>query len=65
MKDLLGYLGLVLILGGGTGLLADRLGGFRLFGFVGVLVPDGHETAGYATLLVLGVLLAIPAAKRG
>ncbi|MFI6154365.1 hypothetical protein ACIBCA_16970 [Kitasatospora sp. NPDC051170] len=65
MKDLLGYLGLVLILGGGTGLLADRLGGFRLFGFVRHLVPDGHETVGYATLLVLGVLLAIPAAKRG
>lgn len=65
MKDLLGYLGLVLILGGATGLLADQLGGFRLFGFVSVLVPDGHETAGYATLLVLGVLLAIPAAKRG
>ncbi|MFE6051533.1 hypothetical protein ACFQ6N_12285 [Kitasatospora sp. NPDC056446] len=65
MKTLLGYLGFVLILGGATGLLSDRIGGFRLFGFVRLLVPDGHETAGYATLLVLGVLLAIPAARRG
>ncbi|MFJ7243506.1 hypothetical protein ACIQWA_02550 [Kitasatospora sp. NPDC098652] len=65
MKNLLGYLGFVLILGGGTGLLADHLGGFRLFGFVRFLVPDGHETAGYAVLLVLGALLAIPAARRG
>ncbi|MER8101919.1 hypothetical protein [Kitasatospora sp. NPDC094016] len=65
MKTLLGYLGFVLILGGGSGLAADWLGGFRLFGFVRFLVPDGHETAGYATLLVLGVLLAIPAARRG
>ncbi|KJS63742.1 hypothetical protein [Streptomyces rubellomurinus] len=65
MKTLLGYLGFVLILGGGTGLLADRLGGFRLFGFVRYLVPDGHETVGYAALLALGVLLSIPAARRG
>ncbi|MFJ8623058.1 hypothetical protein ACIRD3_09430 [Kitasatospora sp. NPDC093550] len=65
MKTLLGYLGFVLILGGASGLLADRLGGFRLFGFVRYLVPDGHETAGFAVLLALGVLLAIPAARRG
>ncbi|MER7844970.1 hypothetical protein ABTZ03_13625 [Kitasatospora sp. NPDC096077] len=65
MKTLLGYLGFVLILGGGSGLLADRLGGFRLFGFVRFLVPDGHETVGYVVLLVLGVLLSIPAARRG
>lgn len=65
MKTLLGYLGFVLILGGGSGLLADRLEGFRLFGFVRFLVPEGHETAGYAVLLVLGILLAIPAARRG
>ncbi|MEE1786096.1 hypothetical protein PUR71_24820 [Streptomyces sp. SP17BM10] len=65
MKTLLGYLGFVLILGGATGLLSDHLGGFRLFGFVRFLVPSGHETAGYAALLALGVLLAIPAARRG
>ncbi|MER7667664.1 hypothetical protein ABTY61_04250 [Kitasatospora sp. NPDC096128] len=65
MKTLLGYLGFVLILGGGSGLLADHLGGFRLFGFVRFLVPDGHETAGYAVLLVLGALLALPSARRG
>ncbi|WP_256178137.1 hypothetical protein [Kitasatospora aureofaciens] len=65
MKTLLGYLGFVLILGGASGLLADHLGGFRLFGFVRLLVPSGHETAGYAALLVLGVVLAIPSARRG
>ncbi|MFD7907877.1 hypothetical protein ACFV4F_15485 [Kitasatospora sp. NPDC059722] len=64
MKTLLGYLGFVLILGGATGLLSDHLGGFRLFGFVRFLVPAGHETVGYAVLLALGVLLAIPAARR-
>ncbi|MEV7599811.1 hypothetical protein AB0O91_20750 [Kitasatospora sp. NPDC089797] len=65
MKTLLGYLGFVLILGGGSGLLASHLGGFRLFGFVRFLVPEGHETVGYVVLLVLGALLAIPAARRG
>lgn len=64
MKTLLGYLGFVLILGGATGLLSDHLGGFRLFGFVRFLVPAGQETPGYAVLLALGVLLAIPAARR-
>jgi hypothetical protein len=28
-------------------------------------VPDDHETVGYTTLLVLGVLLAITASRRG
>ncbi|WP_316527836.1 hypothetical protein [Kitasatospora brasiliensis] len=65
MKTLLGYLGFVLIVGGASGLVSGWIPGFRLFGLVRYLVPDGHETAGYATLLVLGVLLAIPAARRG
>ncbi|MER7580158.1 hypothetical protein [Kitasatospora sp. NPDC097691] len=65
MKTLLGYFGFVLILGGASGLLSGWLGGFRLFGFVRFLVPHGHETAGYAVLLALGVLLSIPAARRG
>ncbi|WP_037900330.1 hypothetical protein [Streptomyces sp. NRRL S-350] len=65
MKTLLGYLGFVLILGGASGLLSGWTGGFRLFGFVRFLVPEGHQTAGYAALLVLGVLLAVPAARRG
>ncbi|MQS10954.1 hypothetical protein F7Q99_01325 [Streptomyces kaniharaensis] len=65
MKHLLGYLGFVLILGSASGLLAGHLGGFRLFGFVRFLVPSGHETVGYAALLVLGIVLSIPSARRG
>ncbi|MFJ6621855.1 hypothetical protein ACIQOW_30290 [Kitasatospora sp. NPDC091335] len=65
MKTLLGYLGFVLIAGGASGLLSGWTGGIRLFGFVRFLVPSAHETAGYATLLVLGALLAFPAARRG
>ncbi|MFG2905411.1 MULTISPECIES: hypothetical protein [unclassified Kitasatospora] len=65
MKTLLGYLGFVLIVGGASGLVSGWVAGFRLFGFVRFLVPEGHETAGYAVLVALGVLLAIPAARRG
>ncbi|MFD4656397.1 hypothetical protein ACFWP2_12295 [Kitasatospora sp. NPDC058444] len=65
MKTLFGYLGSVLIVGGASGLLSTWIAGFRLFGFVRVLVPAGHETAGYATLVVVGVLLALPAARHG
>ncbi|MGW7445380.1 hypothetical protein [Kitasatospora sp. NPDC054795] len=65
MKTLLGCLGSVLIVGGASGLLSTWIEGFRLFGFVRVLVPAGHEIAGYATLVVLGVLLALPAARHG
>ncbi|MFE4517279.1 hypothetical protein ACFRMQ_24145 [Kitasatospora sp. NPDC056783] len=65
MKTLLGYLGFVLIVGGASGLVSGWIAGFRLFGFVRFLVPEGHETAGYAVMTALGVLLAIPAARRG
>ncbi|MEU1285952.1 hypothetical protein [Kitasatospora sp. NPDC005856] len=65
MKTLFGYLGSVLIVGGASGLLSTWIEGFRLFGFVRVLVPAGHETAGYTVLVVAGVLLALPAARHG
>ncbi|MER5355948.1 hypothetical protein ABT093_37215 [Kitasatospora sp. NPDC002551] len=59
MKYLLGYVSFVLIVGGVSGLLADHLWGLHVFGFVRYLVPAGHRTAGYFTMVGLGILLAL------
>ncbi|MGW6917188.1 hypothetical protein ACWGB8_25645 [Kitasatospora sp. NPDC054939] len=59
MKNLLGFASFLLVVGGISGLVSDWLGGFRLFGFLRFVVPDGHETAGYAGCVLVGVLLAV------
>ncbi|MFB6888321.1 hypothetical protein ACFCX4_03275 [Kitasatospora sp. NPDC056327] len=59
MKNSLGFVSFVLIIGGLSGLLSDHLWGLRLFGFVRYLVPDGHQTLGYCVMIGTGVLLAI------
>ncbi|MFF8772312.1 hypothetical protein [Kitasatospora sp. NPDC015120] len=59
MKNFLGFVSFVLIVGGISGLLADHLWGLRVFGFVRYLVPSGHQTAGYFALIGVGVLLAL------
>ncbi|MGV9264172.1 hypothetical protein ACWDRR_05850 [Kitasatospora sp. NPDC003701] len=65
MKNLLGFVSLVLVVGGISGLLSEHLWGIRLFGFVRHLVPDGHETAGYIVMIAVGVALAIGTDRIG
>ncbi|WP_327673851.1 hypothetical protein [Kitasatospora sp. NBC_00458] len=62
MKNLLGFVSFVLVVGGISGLVSDHLWGLRVFGFVRYLVPAGHQTAGYLVMIVLGGLLAVCAA---
>ncbi|MFJ8436295.1 hypothetical protein ACIQ9P_33845 [Kitasatospora sp. NPDC094019] len=58
MKNLLGFVSFVLVVGGINGLLVDHLWGLHLFGFVRYLVPADHRTVGYLALIAVGVLLA-------
>ncbi|WP_327072604.1 hypothetical protein OG196_05870 [Kitasatospora purpeofusca] len=58
MKNLLGFVSFVLIVGGINGLLVDHLWGLHIFGFVSYLVPADHRTAGYFVLIAVGALLA-------
>ncbi|MFB7469648.1 hypothetical protein [Kitasatospora sp. NPDC056184] len=62
MKNFLGFVSFVLIVGGISGLLADHLWGLHVFGFVRFLVPADHQTVGYFAMIGLGVLLALGAA---
>ncbi|MFF7453087.1 hypothetical protein [Kitasatospora sp. NPDC008115] len=59
MKNLLGFVSFVLIIGGISGLVADHLWGFRLFGFVRYLVPADHQTVGHLVMIGAGTLLAL------
>ncbi|MET8704548.1 hypothetical protein ACFVUH_12385 [Kitasatospora sp. NPDC058032] len=59
MKNFLGFVSFVLVVGGISGLLADHLWGLRVFGFVRFLVPADHQTEGYFVMIGLGVLLAL------
>ncbi|MFE6871294.1 hypothetical protein ACFVFS_32645 [Kitasatospora sp. NPDC057692] len=59
MKNFLGFVSFVLIIGGISGLVSDHLWGLHLFGFVRYLIPAGHQTAGYFTMIGVGVLLAL------
>ncbi|GAA2780293.1 hypothetical protein RMN57_05390 [Kitasatospora sp. CM 4170] len=65
MKNLLGFVSFALVVGGISGLLSDHLWGLHVFGFVKYLVPDGHRTAGYLVLIVLGVALAVGTDRIG
>lgn len=65
MKNLLGFVSFVLVVGGISGLLSDHVWDVRLFGFLRHLVPDGHETAGYVVMIVVGAALAIGTDRIG
>ncbi|MET8682379.1 hypothetical protein ABZW18_33650 [Streptomyces sp. NPDC004647] len=68
MKSVLGFLSFVLIAGGISGLLHEWFGtGFRLFGFLRFLSPDGYAIYTNIVLTALGVGLAAANAslKRG
>ncbi|MBP0452621.1 MFS transporter [Kitasatospora sp. RG8] len=65
MKSLLGFISFVLVGGGISGLLSDRLWGLHVFGFVRHLVPDDHRTVGYVVLVVMGAALAVGSDRIG
>ncbi|MFH8366356.1 hypothetical protein [Streptomyces sp. NPDC018031] len=58
MKSLHGFLCFMLVAGGASGLLHERFGWIRLFGFLRYLSPDGYEVYTYLVLIVLGVAVA-------
>ncbi|MBZ6476905.1 hypothetical protein [Streptomyces griseocarneus] len=55
LKNLLGIVSFVLIVGGISGLLHEWLGWFRLFGFLRFLAPGGYEVYSYVVMIALGV----------
>ncbi|MEV7414375.1 hypothetical protein [Streptomyces sp. NPDC089919] len=59
MKSLLGFVSFVLIAGGASGLVHEWFSGFRLFGFLRHLGPDGYEVYTNIVLIVLGIALAL------
>ncbi|AUY53200.1 hypothetical protein [Streptomyces sp. CB01881] len=65
MKNLLGFVSFVLVVGGISGLLSDHLWGLHVFGFVRHLVPDDHRTVGYVVLVVMGAALAVGTDRIG
>ncbi|MET9403805.1 hypothetical protein [Kitasatospora sp. NPDC002965] len=58
MKNLLGFVSFVLVVGGISGLVSDHLWGLHVFGFLRYLIPTGYETVGYLVMIVLGAALA-------
>ncbi|WP_171168088.1 hypothetical protein [Streptomyces sp. I05A-00742] len=59
MKSVLGFVSFVLTVGGLAGLLHDWVGGFRLFGFLRYLAPDGYEVYANIVFVVLGIALGL------
>ncbi|GAA1410252.1 hypothetical protein GCM10009639_61080 [Kitasatospora putterlickiae] len=59
MKNFLGFVSFVLVVGGLSGLLSDHLWDLHIFGFVRFLVPADHQTVGYFVMIGVGVLLAV------
>ncbi|MFJ5547093.1 hypothetical protein [Streptomyces sp. NPDC093225] len=59
MKKILGFLGFVLVAGGISGLVHEWFDGFRLFGFLRHLAPDGYELYANIVYVVVGVALSL------
>ncbi|MED7948485.1 hypothetical protein PUR61_21775 [Streptomyces sp. BE20] len=57
MKNLLGFVSFVLVVGGISGLVSDHLWGLHVFGSLRYLIPAGYETVGYPVMIVLGAVL--------
>lgn len=55
MKNVLGFASFVLIIGGLAGLVHEWIGGFRLFGFLRYVTPEGYEVYANVVFVVLGV----------
>ncbi|MBH1936745.1 hypothetical protein I5Q34_21105 [Streptomyces sp. AV19] len=64
MKNVLGFVSFVLIVGGLAGLVHEWIGGFRLFGFLRYATPEGYEVYANVVFVVLGIAVgALGAAK--